>query len=707
LLTKITRIDYNYFLKFEFVLKIPPVKTGKLFTLKESVMNPGKLIVCAVLVLSLSGLAPLAAEEAPGSQVFDLGQVLVVDKDNDTPNKITRTEVVTAEDIRLQGAQNAAEAIDFIPGIDVQSGSKGEYSLKLRGFEQRDVKILIDGVPSRVSYDGSLDLSQIPVDTISQIKVIKGASSVLYGPNTMGGVINIITQKGGDTPYTKLTASFGENATRNYVMNHGGSKGKFNYWVTGSLKESDGFELSDRFDPNNPTTGTSSEYNEDGDTRDLSYYDNMSFNTKLGYEFDADSKIYFSINYIDNERGCPTEGGGRNNEPRYWAFDEWKQWHANLVGEHGFTDIFTVKARVYYQDYTNTIKDASWDADHTTHPSAYWFDKSVYDDFSVGGELQGYLDFGDASLVRMGISYIKDNHVGQDYTEGSGWDPAEESEADTYSFGIEDEMKFFEKLTVTAGVSYDVNDPVKAYDNSDRDKTEVWNPQAGVAYELSNTFGIYGSVGKKTRFPTLSELYSNLAGGNNALEAQETIAYEIGGKTNIGTMTTLSLAAFINDVENRIVRNSSKEYENIGESDLRGVEAQVRFMTRWNLDLGLAYTYMEGEDKESASAQETEAEYLPEHKITADARYFFDFGLTATLQTTYTGDQIEYDSNDEIRDIDNFILVNAKLNQNFALTEKLSCDLFLEMKNIFDENYEEGHGPTPGRSFLAGVSMTF
>jgi iron complex outermembrane receptor protein/outer membrane receptor for ferrienterochelin and colicins len=670
-------------------------------------MNTGRLIVCAALVLFLSGFSPLAAEEAPGSQVFDLGQVVVVDQDNEYAGKITTTEVVTAEDIRLQGAQTAAEALDLIPGVDVQTGKKGESSLKLRGFEQRDIKFLIDGVPSGISYDRSLDLSQIPVDAISEIRVIKGAASVLYGPNAMGGVINIITKKGGKTPYTKLTASFGQNATRNYVVNHGASKGKFNYWITGSIRESDGFELSDRFDPNNPTTGTSSEYNEDGDTRDLSYYDKMSFNTKLGYEFDADSKLYLSFNYIDDEKGCPTEGGGRANYPRYWEYSEWKQWHVNLVGEHDLTDLLSVKARVYYQDYTNTIDDLNWDnLSGPNYRLGRWFDESVYDDYTVGGEIQGYLDFGDASLIRIGITYMKDNHKSQDYWDDTGYEDEEEYEADTYSFGIEDQIKFFEKLTFTAGVSYDVNDPVKAYDNSDRDKTDVWNPQAGIGYDISEVLSVYGSVGKKTRFPTLSELYSDLAGGNSELEAQETIAYEIGGKAKLGTMTTFSLAAFINDVENRIVK-SDDGYENVGESDISGVEAQVRFMTPWNLDLGMAYTYMEGTDKDSADADETDAEYLPEHKLTADARYFFDFGLTATLQTIYTGEQIEYDSNDDKREIGNFILVNAKLNQRFDLTEKISTDLFLELKNIFDENYEEGSGPTPGRSFLAGISFTF
>jgi len=67
--------------------------------------------------------------------------------------------------------------------------------LTLRGFDQKDVKVLIDGVPAHVSYNGSLDLSQIPVETIAKNEVVKGASSVLYGSNTMGGSSTSLPKK--------------------------------------------------------------------------------------------------------------------------------------------------------------------------------------------------------------------------------------------------------------------------------------------------------------------------------------------------------------------------------------------------------------------------------------------------------------------------------------------------------------------------------
>ena len=51
--------------------------------------------------------------------------------------------------------------------------------------------------------------------------------------------------------------------------------------------------------------------------------------------------------------------------------------------------------------------------------------------------------------------------------------------------------------------------------------------------------------------------------------------------------------------------------------------------------------------------------------------------------------------------------MNAKLSQSLKRFIKVDSDLFLEIKNIFDEDYEEGSGPMPGRSFLVGLTVEF
>ncbi len=644
--------------------------------------------------------------------VFDLGDVLIMEK-GDEINRITSTDTVSLDDIEMQGSKTVADVLEYVLGIDVQTGNKGHSTLKLRGFDQRDVKVLIDGVPAHETYFGSMDLDMIPIDAVAKIKVIKGASSVLYGPNTMGGVVNIITKKGTKDPYTSFSTSFGQNSTRNFVANHGAAVGKFNYWITASRQKTDGFELSDDFDPNNTRTGLESEYNEDGGIRNLSHYTKNTINSKIGYEFDKDSKLYLSLDYHENEKGAPT------SSDRYWAFDEWNQWHVNLVGEHDVTDKLSMKARVYYVDHEDTLEDVSWDADHTTKKK--WFEQSSYDDYTLGGEVQAYLDAGRAGLIKMGVSYIKDNHRQQDFYDtdtrdvvnnkaSAGYQPEEEYETDIYSIGIEDEVRITDRLILNAGISFDTQDPVKAYGGIDREETDSWNPQAGISFDATPELNLYASVGKKTRFPQMQELYSNLSGGDRSLKPQETIAYEVGATHRLNPDMDISVAAFLNDVENRIIRervNSVSQYVNKGESTIKGFEASLTARTDWDLEIGLGYTFLSSKDKEDSQSPEQESDYMPGHKATLDVRYAFDFGLSAVVQIIYTGEQIEYDDDDKKVELDDFFIVNAKLSQAVSLSEKLNTDFFVEVKNLLDEDYDEGDGPMPGRSILAGVTLRF
>ena len=669
-------------------------------------------IVAITVILMQTGLV-FSEEKNTAGEVFDLGEVLVTEKGGDV-NLATTVNTVSIEDIERQGAQTAAEALEMIPGIDIQTGHKGQASLKLRGFSQEDVKVLIDGVPAHESYFGSLDLDQIPVDAISRIEVIKGASSVLYGANTMGGVINIITKKGGEKPETSITASVGKNSTQNYIANHGATFGKFNYWLTGSFRSTDGFELSDDFDPNNDRTGLGTDYNEDGGIRDLSDFTKRTLNAKIGFEHDQDSKIYLSFDYHDNEKGCPTA------YDRYWKYDEWKQWHLNLVGQHDFTDMLTMKARLFYVDHDDTLEDVSWDADHTT--GRKWFERSSYDDFSAGGELHSYLDFGKWSLLKIGMNYLKDNHKQQDFLDDEcfsvimGWDtpgfqPEEEYEAITYTFAMEDEIKPIDKLALIFGFSYDVYDPQKAYNQPVPDNIDSFNPQAGIVYDATDTFTLHASVGKKTRFPQLIELYSEQAGGNPNLDPQKAIAYEIGASKKFRNVLNTSMAIFYNDIKDKIERRDNlvsgeREYVNTGESDIRGMEINLDLIAFDQFQAGLNYTYLDAEEKEDNSSEERDSEYTPKHKINLDLAYMFSFGLSTFLQASYTADQIEHDGDNDV-DIDNFFLLNAKLSQDLKALIKFESDVFIEIKNIADKDYEEGSGPMPGRSILVGMTVTF
>ena len=156
---------------------------------------------------------------------------------------------------------------------------------------------------------------------------------------------------------------FGTNDEKNYILSHGASAGKFNYFFTYGYRSSGKFELSDDFDPNNHRNGIGTEYNEDGDLRDSSDFIKRSLNAKVGFEPSDVTKVYLALDYHNNERGIPT------SSDRYWEFTKWDQWQLSLTGEHSFSDFITVKARAYYVEHENCLTDISWDENHQTPAS--------------------------------------------------------------------------------------------------------------------------------------------------------------------------------------------------------------------------------------------------------------------------------------------------------------------------------------------------
>jgi iron complex outermembrane receptor protein len=89
-----------------------------------------------------------------------------------------------------------AEALREMPFFEVRENSRGEAQLTLRGTESRQVAVLVDGIPLTLGWDARTDLSLIPVGAAREIQLYRGLSSVLHGPNVLGGVVDIDIVRG-------------------------------------------------------------------------------------------------------------------------------------------------------------------------------------------------------------------------------------------------------------------------------------------------------------------------------------------------------------------------------------------------------------------------------------------------------------------------------------------------------------------------------
>lgn len=105
----------------------------------------------------------------------------------------TPIDVITRVDIERSGARDLAEVLALHPAVQLERSFAGA-GVYVQGLEPQHVLILIDGQRMIGRTNGVIDLSRIPVERIEQVEVSRGASSVLYGSDALGGVINIITR---------------------------------------------------------------------------------------------------------------------------------------------------------------------------------------------------------------------------------------------------------------------------------------------------------------------------------------------------------------------------------------------------------------------------------------------------------------------------------------------------------------------------------
>ncbi len=104
--------------------------------------------------------------------------------------------VVRVDPVRTPPAPTLDQALRNVPFMQVRANSRGEAQLSLRGAGARQVAVLVDGVPLSLGWDHRADLAGIPVGGAAGITLVRGLSSVLHGPNVLGGVVEVDVSHG-------------------------------------------------------------------------------------------------------------------------------------------------------------------------------------------------------------------------------------------------------------------------------------------------------------------------------------------------------------------------------------------------------------------------------------------------------------------------------------------------------------------------------
>ncbi|WP_165961121.1 TonB-dependent receptor plug domain-containing protein [Qipengyuania sediminis] len=174
-----------------------------------------RLLLCS---LSVSALAfPLAAQEAaptssPAAEADEHaeeeGEDEIIVQGTRTRRRVQdepiRVEVIAGEEVEEKAIMrpgNIAMLVNETGGVRVQvtAPALGAANIRIQGLEGRYTQLLADNLPLYGGQAASLGLLQIPPSDLAQVEVIKGAASALYGASALGGVINLISKRPGDT----------------------------------------------------------------------------------------------------------------------------------------------------------------------------------------------------------------------------------------------------------------------------------------------------------------------------------------------------------------------------------------------------------------------------------------------------------------------------------------------------------------------------
>ena len=253
-----------------------------------------------VSTLQMSVLFVPAVAFAEVKSEYQLGEVYVTGTASESKGQAA--ESISQEQIRQQNKNSVGSALKLVPGVSRGiGGARNEEKVTVRGFDLRQVPVYMDGIPVYVPYDGYLDLGRFTTFDLAKIDVEKGFSSMVYGANTLGGAINLVSRR----PVEKFEGEVGSGADftdkgemQGYRVysNLGSNQGSWYTQVGLSYLDQDYYRLPNSFEPTAA---------EDGGRRNNSYNSDGKLNLKVGYTPNATDE--YSLNYINQrgEKGSP------------------------------------------------------------------------------------------------------------------------------------------------------------------------------------------------------------------------------------------------------------------------------------------------------------------------------------------------------------------------------------------------------------------
>jgi len=586
-----------------------------------------------------------------------------------------RVQVWTRRDIAEMPITTVDQLLEVTAGLDVQSrGAFGVQSdLSLRGSTFNGVLLLVDGARVNDPMTGHFLMDiPIPLPEIERIEVLRGPATALYGPDALGGVVQIFTraamapvQNTEDGVGADVIGQFGD-----YSLYSGEAQLRIarKHWrvsLAGTAQGSDGQPITN--EQGEPIESSRGEVRTDFER----YAGTAAAKTKLG-----DGSIYARVGIDDRDFGAYHYYGVVGDTARESTQTLWAQIRAQGDPQADTRWTAQVASKVHDDNYQyNPQLSPSIHTSRLTTAQAQ-VSRTVSSELTLTGGLSGQ------------ARGIDSNTLG-DRSDVAG--------------GVFASARFqpVAPLILNGSLRLD-GDPLYGLEPT---------PQLYASYSL-NTVTLRAGVGRAVRAPNYVERYIDLptTKGTADLDAERSWSAEAGTDVYLTPDVTLHLTGFgrrttgLIDYAKDDASDDAFVARNLNEVETLGIETEASFQRTIQgarVLLDGSYTFMD----QTLTSQEpvADARYAlssPRHLLQGRAAVSYE-QITASVNASYLDRMGD-------RDIptDQYGLIHVRLAYGWQMVEDKHVALSAEVRNLRDRQYSDIlDAPMPGRTFL--VSLRF
>lgn len=658
--------------------------------------------------------------------------------------------IVDKEQIEESGASNVRDVLRQIPGVQVQEsngtgGSDVSLNVGVRGLTARlspRSTILMDGIPLAYAPYGQPQLSLAPLSlgNIETVDVVRGAGSVRYGPQNVGGIINFVTRAIPDD----FTA---EGSIGSQISGHGGNvKSTPNVFIGGT--NSDGFGAALLY------SGTHGDgYRSSNDRTDI---DDIMLKGK--YEISDTDELAVTLHHFEGEGRMPggltsaqyAEDPFQSTRP----FDEFTGRRSDASLRYTHDDgVNNFELLTYYTDSFRGSHIEQEGTSASTGLRRLTAAPRDYTTFAIEPRYSRLIETGGlAQEVTVGYRYLRESSSEvasrtRYYNPDSGFDAPnapspvyQTSQGGTiaHAFYIDDKIDYG-NWTITPGVRYEIistHNDVTNFSNGNvtsllrpEIKSSEALPTLSVLYRLTDQWSVFANAGVSFG----PQQYSQLASTTEGLHPEKATTYEIGTHFK-GDDWSGELTLFDIDFDKELLLSRSIVGEGIwtdlGATRHRGVEAALRYdlgglsSALDGLSLSATYAYTEA-TFEAGAFEGRDLPFYSRHVGTFGARYKYDnwtFNADILAQSKQRSPGspdadaqyvTEEDATGRLGDIPGYATVNLRVGYDAEKADN-NFKFALGIKNLFDREYftrstDNNGGKFVGqpRTFYLQASLTF